>query len=1045
MEVRKNMNTTEIIKEKVNKRISRRSFLKWSAAIGATSSISGLVINSATKMAGAEATTSTAPVTAGTLTWKPFVCLRCHSWCSHAAGIDSDGIIRKVEGLGGQPCTGAQTAADGTTEALAIDWANVNAANWEKDPNYIEAPKDYLPYDIHNHGRICSKGTDHMEQVYNPDRVKYPLKRVGDRGSGQWARISWAAAYTEIATAIKEVIDIHPNNFVYWQGRNQTDIDGRFAAAIGTKNTLNHTSICESSRHAAHTAVWSNAFSLPDLQDHTVASDNVDYLINFGGNPCEAGLPHAPYARMWSLAKGRGCRFVTVDVRQSNSAAFSDESITIKPGSDGALALGIAWVIFTKNGTVATVNFDKGGGYTSDGSALGWEFLHGHANEAKVFGMYRHEETTQGGYANPYDGATTWGAPYAAVPDGASFQSYVLGLGADGVVKDTAWAESQTGIPAAKIVELAKDLSKGRNIVDSLTNYNHPVIEGYRGPAKHVDGTQQWRIIRSLTVLTGNFDVKGGVMSVGNGASKKGGAPADAATARTYDSTQTYMRWDATTGVAAWPMSDWGVDQNLSPVLRVACGIDSGTPPSYAYTTASHTGTNIPADLKATPKALMLFKNAPTYSRPEVNVDKELFTEKWEDGSYKLKYLWAIDTVVGDGSRYADIILPDGTHPERYDYVGGELFARCAYIKLRQPVVGPLYEARQVRAILYELCNTAPLAAATPYGGGAGTVRDWFSYDPAASTENWQTSGGNAVANVRSDGTPDGDAATVAWMKKETAGVAIIPGANTAEKWAYITKNGIAGGGNADTKTYAASSYTKAGWKTGSKVEIYNAVLATKSWRSGDVTFNGTPALDIVSGVYTGNGGYPSSFYSKTGWFGDPATYTHALTTYKLNVHDQANTAESPRLMEIIGNNWAVIGQDGSDSTGLYALASDGTTKIRNGDTVKVTSPVGEGEWEAKITPKAQAKCVHISHHLGHDGSPLVVSNGSYEVDSASNRADADSATFGNLVTKGAVNTSLDATSPGRGHNVNYLIARKSDPIGASQSFYDTRVKVEKV
>ncbi|MBI4744730.1 MAG: hypothetical protein HY776_07965, partial [Actinobacteria bacterium] len=477
---------------------------------------------------------------------------------------------------------------------------------------------------------------------------------------------------------------------------------------------------------------------------------------------------------------------------------------------------------------------------------------------------------------------------------------------------------------------------------------------------------------------------------------------------------------------------------NMVSALRAACGVDLGAiPPSYA----SANGT-----IENTPKALLQFKNATTYSRPGVSRDKELFTAKNPDGSYKLKYNWSIDVLVGDGSRYADIVLPDRTHPERYDYVGGHWFAFTSLIKLRQPVITPLYEARQVRAILYELGNTAPLADTVPNGGGTPKVKDYFSYDPGVSTETWQTAGGNAAGNVRADGTPDGDAATVAWMKKQITGT-VTPGATTADKWDYITTNGIYCTGGAPT--YTKTDYSKSGWKTGSKAEVYNAVLGTKKWRpaiSSDPFFSSTPVY-----ASDGNGGYDPAYYSETGWFGNPATYTHQLTTYKLNVHDQANTNESPRLMEIIGKNWAVMGVSGVDGTGPYALASDGS-KVYDGEIVKLTSLTGAGVWEAKVTYRAQTGCVHVSHHMGHDGS----SQGNFVVDGKPDRDDANNVAWGSLVTKGAVNTSLAPSSPrgsddpmvlGKtGTNVNYVIVpNRSCPIGASLSFYDTRVKVEKV
>jgi anaerobic selenocysteine-containing dehydrogenase len=76
------------------------------------------------------------------------------------------------------------------------------------------------PDSIRGRGKICSKGAAGINQLYDPDRVLYPMKRAGKRGSGKWKRISWDEALTEVAARLKKLRDEgHPEKFMFHYGR----------------------------------------------------------------------------------------------------------------------------------------------------------------------------------------------------------------------------------------------------------------------------------------------------------------------------------------------------------------------------------------------------------------------------------------------------------------------------------------------------------------------------------------------------------------------------------------------------------------------------------------------------------------------------------------------------------------------------------------------------------------------------------------------------------------------------------------------------------
>ena len=106
------------------------------------------------------------------------------------------------------------------------------------------------PKSIRTEGTMCAKGQAGVNQVTDPDRILYPLKRVGKRGEGKWKRVSWDEALSEIATRLKMLRDDgHPEKFAFHYGRMKSSssklIKSVFLGTYGTGTIGNHTSICE--------------------------------------------------------------------------------------------------------------------------------------------------------------------------------------------------------------------------------------------------------------------------------------------------------------------------------------------------------------------------------------------------------------------------------------------------------------------------------------------------------------------------------------------------------------------------------------------------------------------------------------------------------------------------------------------------------------------------------------------------------------------------------------------------------------------------------
>ena len=195
------------------------------------------------------------------------------------------------------------------------------------------------PNDPNSRGRVCARGQAGLNHIYHPERLLYPLKRVGARGEGKWKRITWDEALDEISAKLKAIRDSgKPENFAFHQGRQRSkDALKRFLNAYGTKTQLSHRSLCSGNRRAANlTYLWESDWDLNDVE-HT------KYILNFGSNAFEAHQGHIPFAnRIQNGRFNNGAKMVTFDVRLSNTAGASDEWFAPFPGTDGAVALAMA-------------------------------------------------------------------------------------------------------------------------------------------------------------------------------------------------------------------------------------------------------------------------------------------------------------------------------------------------------------------------------------------------------------------------------------------------------------------------------------------------------------------------------------------------------------------------------------------------------------------------------------------------------------------------------------------------------------------------------
>jgi anaerobic selenocysteine-containing dehydrogenase len=185
-------------------------------------------------------------------------------------------------------------------------------------------------------GRNCAKGPATLNQITDPDRILFPLKRVGKRGGGEWARVGWDEVLDTLAARISRAItEGRPNEVMYHVGRPGEDgFTERVLAAWGVDGHNSHTNVCSSSARAGY-QYWMGL----DRPSPDHANAKVIFLIS---SHLETGHYFNPHAQRIIEAKASGAKIIVFDTRLSNTATHADYWVAPYPGSEAAIVLSIA-------------------------------------------------------------------------------------------------------------------------------------------------------------------------------------------------------------------------------------------------------------------------------------------------------------------------------------------------------------------------------------------------------------------------------------------------------------------------------------------------------------------------------------------------------------------------------------------------------------------------------------------------------------------------------------------------------------------------------
>ncbi|MHB8399016.1 MAG: molybdopterin dinucleotide binding domain-containing protein [Candidatus Limnocylindrales bacterium] len=185
-------------------------------------------------------------------------------------------------------------------------------------------------------GRNCAKGPATLNQVTDPDRILYPLKRAGARGEGRWEQVSWDDALEDIAARIRRaIVEERPNEIMYHVGRPGEDgFTERVMATWGVDGHNSHTNVCSSGGRTGY-HIWTGI----DRPSPDHANAEVILLIS---SHLEAGHYFNPHAQRIVEARANGAKLIVLDTRMSNTASQADLWLSPWPGSEAAIMLAIA-------------------------------------------------------------------------------------------------------------------------------------------------------------------------------------------------------------------------------------------------------------------------------------------------------------------------------------------------------------------------------------------------------------------------------------------------------------------------------------------------------------------------------------------------------------------------------------------------------------------------------------------------------------------------------------------------------------------------------
>ncbi len=472
--------------------------------------------------------------------------------------------------------------------------------------------------------RACLRGRSIRQRIYNPDRLKYPMKRVGKRGEGRFERISWEEALDTIAASLKHIRSEYGNEAIYLNYGTGT-LGGTVTKSWPPASTmlarlmncyggyLNHYGDYSTAQIAVgHPYMfgggWVGGNCITDIQ-------NSKLVVFFGNNPAETRMSGGGVVYHLQEARKRsGARMISIDPRlnDSNLVGKNDEWVPIRPGTDAALVAGIAWVMMAEK----------------------------LVDEAFI------QRYTVG-----YDENSL---PQSA-PAGSSWKAYIQGKGLDKTAKTPEWAAKITGLPAQKIIALAREIGTTKPCY---------ISQGW-GVQRHINGEHACRAISMLAVMTGNVGIAGG----NTGAREGGYNMPFAAFPQLSNPVKTSIP------MFLWTDAIWRHHEMTDKTDGIRGVERLNAPIKFVWNYASNCLIN---------------------QHSQINRTLEILQDESQ-----CEMIVVIDNHMTSSARAADILLPDITIAEQMDFATQGSAGNMGYAIGCSQAIEPMFECRPI----YDMCT----------------------------------------------------------------------------------------------------------------------------------------------------------------------------------------------------------------------------------------------------------------------------------------------------------------------------------------------------
>ncbi len=574
---------------------------------------------------------------------------------------------------------------------------------------YIEGNREHPV----NRGVLCGKGSAGIMTQYSPAKLRKPLKRVGERGTGEFVEIEWEEAMSIAASLLAEIRRTDPKKLAFFTGRDQSQaLTGYFAQMFGTPNFAAHGGFCSVNMAAAGLyslggAFWE--FGEPDWE-------RAKLFLLFGvaedhdSNPIKLGL---------AKLKERGAKIVSVNPIRTGYSAIADEFVAITPGTDGLFVLALIHCLLEagKIDTDFLIRYTNAHYLVIDAPGEADDGLFARDLDGKPLAFDRHANTLADATAPDIAPALLGDYPLS---DGRKARPAFAILAEKYLTPDHApeAVAERCGLSAETIRRLAAEIAE--------VAFNQPVIleqpwtdtagrhhetmvgrpvamHAMRGISAHSNGFHTCRAIHVLQMLLGAIDTPG---------SWRYKSPYPKAILPTAPPAGKVVKPD--TALPSSPLGfprgpeDLLVDDQGEP-LRLDRAFSWEAPLGIHGMMHMAIAEAYKADRYEIDTLFLYMANMAWNSAMNPAETNRMLTEKKANGEYRIKNVIYSDAYFSETVAYADLVLPDTTYLERYDCIS--IFDRPIGSPhgpadaIRHPVVPLDRDVRPFQEVLIDLAG----------------------------------------------------------------------------------------------------------------------------------------------------------------------------------------------------------------------------------------------------------------------------------------------------------------------------------------------------